>query len=1022
MVVELRIPKLTLPHIPVLLPHPLPLFMPAPTRPCLVSHHVASTPLGRGISTAIPTSSPGHDLVSRIYSGLSLPDLDPSQSLRRPTRPVLALDPSAPPSPALYRLGSYMRSPLASPAIFPMMETPGLVTPGNDDDDVSKTLPPPLDLDSLDASLRFTVDDIESLSRNTDGQQPVLEHLLSVGSGRTLSLAADAKHIYAGSQAEGGGIVVFSRDELRKVASLSHEGSVLALLLVEDRKWLVSSGSDGSVRVWSTDTLSLLMTIQPSLDSSGDIYSLAWDDRQGGTLYFGCQNTDIEWFNFDDAETISSSLTLERTNSTGRSSAAHRFFEGGPRIYQRGCGGGSTSAKVSSPLAARDDAPSSSTSQHRSHVVAPCNVIQNAHYGYIYCAITLDRNADERWLVTGSGDADVKIWECLAGGGLRLLHTFSDLPGAVLSLAVRDSLLFAGCQDGQIKVWDMETRSCVRTIIAQEADILSMTHVGSDLYTASASGQILRFNASFDCTASFEGHQSAVLGMIAIRNDESRTHQLISGGHDVWLKLWDLSQSLSSSEDSGLDDVDESALASKGINGDVMLYALAKLVAVPTVSSDEGHREDCRRGAHLLRKLLTQMGADASLLPTLEGKNPLVLAYFRANASSSSSFPRQKRVLFYGHYDVQPANEADWTTEPFELAGRNGYLYGRGVADNKGPIMAVACAAASLRDNRKLDVDVVLVIEGEEESGSAGFRETLAKHCDEIGPVDTILISNSSWIGEEDPCVVYGMRGVIYASLEVRSGNNDAHSGVDGGAVAEPMLAMVRLLSTLGAAGSASGGIQIPGFYDNIQPMSDEERAFYDDVARAVPKKNASTADTLIRKWREPTMSISNIQSSGPHSNNTVIPRTVTANVSFRLVPDQDVDTIVAAIERHCHSTFASISAQEKHDDDASLSLDVRITHRARWWLASTSSPCFQTLERAIKQVWGKTPFKIREGGSLPTIPFLEELFDAPCVHLPMGQHSSAAHLANERLRLLNLRNGKRVIEEFLMALGGGQS
>jgi di- and tripeptidase len=177
-----------------------------------------------------------------------------------------------------------------------------------------------------------------------------------------------------------------------------------------------------------------------------------------------------------------------------------------------------------------------------------------------------------------------------------------------------------------------------------------------------------------------------------------------------------------------------------------------------------------------------------------------------------------------------------------------------------------------------LDVDLVMVIEGEEEAGSAGFLQAMQKYRDDIGHIDTILLSNSSWVGEDDPCVVFGLRGVIYANLSITSKNADAHSGVDGGAVAEPMLAMVKLLSNI----ENGGKVNIPGFYDGVSPLGEEEQRYYEAVAKA----SDMTVETIAKKWREPTFSVANIRASGP-ANNTIIPNSVTANVSFRLVPDQ---------------------------------------------------------------------------------------------------------------------------------------
>lgn len=644
--------------------------------------------------------------------------------------------------------------------------------------------------------------------------------------------------------------------------------------------------------------MTFISEIRPSYDTSGDIYSLAWDTRHGGTLYFGAQNTDIEYINFGNLANLAGQGTTEiglsadlnvttpdkdnaqphdPTVKALRSSRIkpHSFFNsrpGSPDLYRT-----SPASSTSFPFPKTPSRPATphATSIPDRIIIPHNNVVSSAHYGYIYCMTLFKRSNDVTWLVSGSGDSDVKIWECRPAGGLKFLFSFDGLSGAVFSLGSRDDLLFAGLQNGQVKVWDMETKACIRTILAHSSDVLSLALVGTDLYTASAEGQVLRFDASFDCTATFQAHSGAILSTFIMPINEDR-FELITAGHDAYVKLWRLPRTPGSAS--------QSTDINMGADGDVMLYALAKLVAIPSVS-DNAHREDCRQSAHLLRRLLTQMGAQASLLPTIEGKNPLVMAKFRGQAASPLT---RKRVLSYGHYDVQPATEVDWTTDPWELSGRNGYLYGRGVADNKGPIMAVACAAASLQERRLLDVDLVMIIEGEEESGSAGFLQALRRYKDDIGHIDTILLSNSSWIGEDDPCVVFGLRGVIYANLSISSGNNNLHSGVDGGSVAEPMLAMIRLLGSIGTENK----VQIPGFYDNVAEVTDAERDYY----TAVSSITGMNTENVMRKWRQPTFSVSNIQSSssGP-TNNTIIPKSVTAHVSFRLVPNQ-----VSQLNWHC--------------------------------------------------------------------------------------------------------------------------
>ena len=202
--------------------------------------------------------------------------------------------------------------------------------------------------------------------------------------------------------------------------------------------------------------------------------------------------------------------------------------------------------------------------------------------------------------------------------------------------------------------------------------------------------------------------------------------------------------------------------------------------------------------------LVSYLSASSLKVPTQEGLNPLVLATFHGSQSKQ----KRPRILFYGHYDVMPAPADGWHSDPFALTGRDGHFYGRGTTDNKGPILAAACAASELLANRELESDLVFLIEGEEETGSFGFDEALRRCKATIGHVDAILVSNSTWVSDDRPCITYGMRGVVHCTLEVSSDLPDLHSGVDGGAVSEPMFDMVKLLSCL----SEGQRVLIPGF------------------------------------------------------------------------------------------------------------------------------------------------------------------------------------------------------------------
>ncbi|ORX38699.1 hypothetical protein BD324DRAFT_621968 [Kockovaella imperatae] len=880
----------------------------------------------------------------------------------------------------------------------------------------------------------------DSLTWKQKGNTPALSHLLSVQGGRVLSLAADENCVYAGCQSLENEIVVFSRNTLRPMFKLlGHQGSVLALMIVEDRGWLVSSSSAGDVRIWSTKTFEPVYIIHPCDDTSGDIYSLAWDDRAGGTLYFGSQSASIEWINFADPGSLhqdptrtrkaslqtAASHTVAVSSSEATSSSSkptppslprqrtgryrpHKFFDNPPISGSTtptspvpGCKKGHSYATSShaSPQLANLNTLEPTVSRHSAQSngekslngpkaveldVGPGARIAFAHFGYVYALHLIPRNEGQSWLVSGSGDSDIKIWLCKAEGGLKLIQTFQELSGAVHSLAFRDSLLFAGMQDGQVGVWDLETFACIRNIDLHAADVLALSVLGEDLYAGAADGQVARIDGKFENTSSWAAHEGIVLSSVIVQ----ATHgwEYITAGNDSFVKIWSISRP-STLPLSGEIEVEG--------EGDTMLLALSKLIAVPTVS-DEAHRESCRQGAHLLKRLLQQLGAQSEVISGENGRNPLVLATF---VGRETGRPR-KRVLFYGHYDVQPAAEAGWESDPWTLAGRNGYLYGRGVSDNKGPILAVACAASSLRQKRELDVDLVMLIEGEEEAGSRGFAPTVRKHKDAIGHIDVVLLSNSTWVGEDDPCVVFGMRGVVYAHLEISSKGADAHSGVDGGSVAEPMFDMIRVLGGI----ADSQGVRIPDFYDQVRSPTPEEMQHLTDVSIATGR----SVEDLSRVWRDPSFSIANISSTGS-SNKTVIPRRVTADISMRIVPDQDLETITANLKAHCKNLY--------DDLHSSNTFEIKVTHSASWWLTSLDSPYFKSLECAIEDVWGAKPLKIREGGTVPTIFWLEREFGAPCVHLPLGQASDAGHLANERMRLLNLRNGKRVVESYLARL-----
>ncbi|RUS31146.1 hypothetical protein BC938DRAFT_478387 [Jimgerdemannia flammicorona] len=306
-----------------------------------------------------------------------------------------------------------------------------------------------------------------------------------------------------------------------------------------------------------------------------------------------------------------------------------------------------------------------------------------------------------------------------------------------------------------------------------------------------------------------------------------------------------------------------------------------------------------------------------------------------------------------------------------------------------------------------------------------------------FGNIDVILLSNSYWLGEDVPCLTYGLRGVIHASIEISSSRPDLHSGVEGGAVSEPLIDMIKILASL--VGD-DGKVLIPdslaptveittGFYDKLRAVTPAEEKFYDPIIEWLESQKPSTPPSsppsssiwanallnrekdlkrsLMARWRYPTLTVHKIDVS--HNNNTIIPRRAQAAVSMRVVPDQEIRDIREQFEGHVQEVFGKLKT------DNIITVNIRNT--ADWWLGDPDTEYFKAAEKVIEEEWGVKPLYIREGGSIPAVRWLERFFDAVAVHLPMGQASDQAHLNNERIRLRNLHAGRRIVKSLLREL-----
>lgn len=413
----------------------------------------------------------------------------------------------------------------------------------------------------------------------------------------------------------------------------------------------------------------------------------------------------------------------------------------------------------------------------------------------------------------------------------------------------------------------------------------------------------------------------------------------------------------------------------RDISNDEMVNALAKFVAYKTISSRLAFAGECNKGAAFLRRHCAYLGAQTRLLVTGPDTNPIVYARFDASETDHPA-SSAKTVLFYGHYDVVIADidkSKRWNTDPFTLTSLDGFLYGRGVSDNKGPVLAALYAAAELSDQHSLGCNIVFLIEGEEESGSQGFADTIERHRDLVGDVDWILLANSYWLDDKVPCLTYGLRGVVHANLIVSSPHPDLHSGIDGSALLdEPLKDLTMLLSTfIGRKGT----INIPGFYDPVLPLTDIEKQRYDDIANTLLKHHPDLlsdagsncveafTESLMHRWREPSLTVHSIDIPSPlHASGTTIARKAQAALSIRIVPNQDPRTVSTQLIAFARSKFAELDSQND--------LTVEITGTAEAWLGDPEDEIFCVLERAVTEVWGEGSKKETPGHDFPPLPF----------------------------------------------------
>jgi acetylornithine deacetylase/succinyl-diaminopimelate desuccinylase-like protein len=432
------------------------------------------------------------------------------------------------------------------------------------------------------------------------------------------------------------------------------------------------------------------------------------------------------------------------------------------------------------------------------------------------------------------------------------------------------------------------------------------------------------------------------------------------------------------------------------VNRDRYIDEMKRYLAIPSISALPEHKGDVRTCAEWTADEMRRIGLQNVRLEETPG-HPVVYGEWLGAQGAPT-------ILFYGHYDVQPVDPLHlWTSPPFEATIRDGEIYARGSADDKGQVfMHFKAVEAHLKQNGNLPVNMKFLIEGEEEVGSANLDNFIKGHKDLL-EADVVVISDSPMFDRGIPSICYGLRGLTYFQIDLRGSKSDLHSGSFGGAVANPAMVLAQVLTQMKDKG---GRIKIDGFYDDVVALREEERAewqrlpFNEKKYRqelGAPKLfGESGYTTLERVWARPTFEVNGLLSGFTGEGaKTVLPAVAMAKVSMRLVPNQDPKKIGDLFEAYLQKVTPK-----------TVELKVTRMHGGKPWMTAFDNPFVQAAGRAIEQGFGQKPVFNREGGSIPVVSTFQEELGVPCVLFGVGLPDENAHAPDEKLDLGNFHNG----------------
>jgi acetylornithine deacetylase/succinyl-diaminopimelate desuccinylase-like protein len=439
------------------------------------------------------------------------------------------------------------------------------------------------------------------------------------------------------------------------------------------------------------------------------------------------------------------------------------------------------------------------------------------------------------------------------------------------------------------------------------------------------------------------------------------------------------------------------------------LDELFELLRFPSISTDSRNKDDVQACAEWLAARMKSAGLESEIHPT--PGHPVVIGRNKHEAG-------RLNVLVYGHYDVQPVDPLElWDTPPFDPVEKDGKIWARGATDNKGQFFAHLCGITeTIEESGTLPVNLTMLLEGEEEIGSPSLRPFLEAHREDLA-CDVIVVSDTGMVAKGVPTLGYGLRGIACCEIAISGPARDLHSGVYGGAVANPATAVAQLIASLH---DGEGRVAVEGFYNDVVPLEDWERKMWAKVPGMTPddvlgvtgspalsgEQGYSSAERL---WARPTAEVNGIwggyQGEG---SKTVLPAEAFAKLSFRLVPNQDpaevMEKVIAHLEKHC---------------PAGVKIAVDPGHDGQPYHTDPHSAHSKAAQTALKKTFGADPVLIREGGSIPIIQDFKEVLGADTLLLGLALPDCQIHSPNENFTVENFEGGIRLNRVLFEELAG---